>query len=134
MPTAPKTFRPAGQSTMRAPDRRGTRTERGYSNRWLKAAQGFLQRYPLCCGSDPQQDNGSIEAMQAACLQLTHADGCDRLASQVDHLVPVIDGQADPNFWDSGKWRGRSGSCHSVKTVKHDRHNRGMGAPPRGGS
>ncbi|WP_375592350.1 HNH endonuclease [Chitiniphilus eburneus] len=87
---------------------RGTRTERGYSNRWLRAAKLFLAEYPLCAECERQ---GRVCA-----------------ATLVDHIIPHR-GDRDL-FWDQANWQPLCASCHGVKTAGEDG---GFGNRIRGG-
>ena len=77
---------------------RGTRTERGYSNVWLKSAKLFLTQHPLC----------------AECLR----QGKTTPATEVDHIVPHKGNQK--LFWDSQNWQALCHECHSRKTATED--------------
>ena len=74
--------------------------ERGYTQSWREASLAYLRQNPLCVGWN---DAGE------------HVDGCDGLATQTDHRIPVR-GQSDPLFWAVSNWRGRSRACHARKT------------------
>ena len=93
---------------LRKPSRglRGTSQERGYDNRWRVASLAFLRMNPLCCGWN---DVGE------------HAAGCNGLATETDHRLPVQAGQSDPLFWDVSNWRPRSKQCHAKKTQFENR-------------
>lgn len=45
MPTRPKRHKPIGGT---AEERRGTRTERGYDNTWLRFREWYIKAHPLC--------------------------------------------------------------------------------------
>lgn len=79
--------------------RRGTRTERGYSNRWARAAQDWLRRFPFC----------------AHCMLRGKVVG----ASQVDHVQPHKGDQG--LFWNEGNWQSLCIRCHSRKTRAEQR-------------
>lgn len=79
--------------------RRGTRTERGYTNRWGEYRLHFLKANPLC----------------AHCLNL----GIYTPATIVDHIIP-IDGESDVLFWPASNHQGLCLSCHSRKTTTTD--------------
>ncbi|HIG8798071.1 TPA: HNH endonuclease [Raoultella terrigena] len=81
--------------------RRGTRTERGYSNRWGDYRLQFLKANPLC----------------AHCLLV----GEYKAATMVDHIIP-IDGDSDVLFWPASNHQGLCHSCHSRKTTTTDPH------------
>lgn len=84
---------------LRARDaKRGTRTERGYSNVWLKSAKVFLAQHSLC----------------AECLK----QGRTTPATEVDHIVPHKGDQK--LFWDVNNWQSLCHECHSRKTATED--------------
>jgi 5-methylcytosine-specific restriction enzyme A len=77
---------------------RGTRTERGYSNRWLRAAALFLVKHPMC--------------------QCRECNGMRLVATVVDHIIPH---RGDSELlWDEDNWQAMAASCHSRKTVLED--------------
>ncbi|RAW69306.1 MULTISPECIES: HNH endonuclease [Morganellaceae] len=78
---------------------RGTRTERGYSNRWGHYRLQYLKTYPLC----------------VHCLQ----QGSYTPASIVDHIIP-IQGEADVLFWLASNHQALCHACHNRKTVQTD--------------
>ena len=78
---------------------RGTRTERGYSNRWLAYRAHYLKRHPLC----------------AHCMQEGHYVP----ALVVDHIVP-INGDRDVLFWYPENHQPLCMGCHSRKTFGSD--------------
>lgn len=66
-------------TTRRYDQQRGTRTERGYDNRWIKARAAYLAKHPLCVYC---QRSGRVTA-----------------AAIVDHVIPH---RGDMQlFWDS---------------------------------
>ncbi len=78
--------------------KRGTRTERGYSNVWLKSAKTFLVQHPLC----------------EECLR----QGKTTPATEVDHIVPH---KGDSKlFWNVENWQALCHECHSRKTATED--------------
>lgn len=78
--------------------RRGTRTERGYSNAWLRASKAFLISHPLCAECERQ--------------------GKTTPATEVDHIIPHKgNGKL---FWDSNNWQPLCHECHSRKTATED--------------
>ena len=98
MPVRPPSFRPKhlpeGQ-TSRLYDRdRGTRTDRGYDNRWLRARSVFLKQHPLCA--------------------ICETEGRITPATLVDHRVPHRGNMVF--FWDQTNWQSLCPSCHSRKT------------------
>ncbi|BCZ43668.1 MAG: HNH endonuclease signature motif containing protein [Serratia marcescens] len=78
---------------------RGTRTERGYSNRWGKYRLMYLKAHPLC-----------VECAKR---------GIHTPATIVDHIIP-IDGERDVLFWPASNHQGLCHSCHSRKTTTQD--------------
>ncbi|PHM64473.1 HNH endonuclease [Xenorhabdus stockiae] len=78
---------------------RGTRTERGYSNRWGRYRLQYLKANPLC----------------VHCLQ----QGCYTPATIVDHIIP-IQGDADMLFWPASNHQALCHVCHNRKTVQTD--------------
>ena len=88
---------------------RGTRTERGYDNRWLKARATYLRSHPLCV--------------------VCKAAGRLTPAVIVDHIVPHRGDQQ--LFWDTeNNWQSLCRPCHSRKTASEDG---GFGNPIRRG-
>lgn len=77
---------------------RGTRTERGYSNKWLSARAAFLTEHPLCVECQRQ--------------------GIFTPATDVDHIIPHKGDQK--LFWDRKNWQALCHSCHSRKTARED--------------
>jgi 5-methylcytosine-specific restriction protein A len=103
MPTRPAIFRSRGaRSAKRDYDKhRGTRTERGYSNRWARAAKIFLKAHPLC----------ECEECRAGKRRI-------RVATVVDHRIPH---KGDPTlFWDQSNWQAMAKRCHDRKTARQD--------------
>ena len=78
---------------------RGTRTERGYSNRWLKVSKLYRQEHPLCV--------------------MCEKKGILKLAECVDHII-AVSGPDDPLFYEPSNWQSLCHSCHSEKTAKED--------------
>jgi len=77
---------------------RGTRTQRGYSNAWLRASAGFLRTHPLC--------------------RLCEQDGRVTAAKVTDHIVPH---KMDMSlFWDTSNWQPLCKACHDAKTARED--------------
>jgi len=77
---------------------RGTRTERGYDNRWLKAAAVFKKENPLCV--------------------ICEKEGVYTPVYCVDHIVPH---KGDMElFWDKSNWQSCCKTCHDRKTAKED--------------
>lgn len=82
-------------------DKRGSRHERGYDSKWVKARAGFLEKHPWCVD----------------CLKL----GCSVPATEVDHDPPH--GGDKRKFWDRSTWFPRCKSHHSSKT-RREMHER----------
>ena len=92
--------------------KRGTRTARGYDNRWLRASKAYLRDHPLC--QCPDCDEGRIRV---------------RLSEVVDHRIPHRGDQA--LFWDEHNWQAMAKTCHDRKTAREDG---AFGNAGRGGS
>ncbi|WP_340616993.1 HNH endonuclease [Xenorhabdus entomophaga] len=78
---------------------RGTRTERGYSNRWGRYRLMYLKANPLC----------------VHCL----TQNSYTPATIVDHIIP-IDGDSDVLFWPDFNHQALCHGCHNRKTVQTD--------------
>ncbi|MBN7843655.1 HNH endonuclease [Providencia rettgeri] len=78
---------------------RGTRTERGYSNRWGRYRLQYLKANPLC----------------VHCLE----QGTYTPAVIVDHIIP-IEGDSDVLFWPEYNHQPLCQSCHNRKTQQQD--------------
>ncbi|MBI6549163.1 HNH endonuclease signature motif containing protein [Xenorhabdus lircayensis] len=78
---------------------RGTRTQRGYSNRWGRYRLLYLKANPLCVHCLPQ--------------------GIYTPAIIVDHIIP-IQGDADVLFWPASNHQALCQTCHNRKTVQTD--------------
>ncbi|PHM28796.1 HNH endonuclease signature motif containing protein [Xenorhabdus innexi] len=78
---------------------RGTRTQRGYSNRWGRYRLHYLKANPLCVHCLPQ--------------------GIYTSAIIVDHIIP-IQGDADVLFWPASNHQALCQTCHNRKTVQTD--------------
>ncbi|MCX8959436.1 HNH endonuclease [Erwinia psidii] len=79
--------------------RRGTRTQRGYSNRWGEYRRLFLKANPLC----------------VHCLKA----GDYTPATIVDHIIP-INGEGDVLFWPASNHQALCQTHHNRKTVQVD--------------
>src|SRR5208282_6483888 len=95
MPQTIPMHRPSGDPlpVNRAPETRGTSTERGYTWRWRKHRRWILSDRPMC-----------------EC-----AEHCYQPASDVDHVLPVT-GPDDPLFWEEWAVSALAHGCHSRKT------------------
>jgi 5-methylcytosine-specific restriction enzyme A len=97
MPLMPQVHRVRGQlapekRTYRDENRRrGTRTEQGYSNRWLRARAVYLAEHPLCV--------------------MCTAAGRTVPANVVDHRIPHRGD--DDLFWDESNWQPLCAPCHN---------------------
>jgi 5-methylcytosine-specific restriction enzyme A len=80
--------------------RRGTSSERGYNSTWKKARDTYLKKHPFC--------------------EVCKKEGRLTWGTAVDHIVPVINGQQDPNLWNINNWESICQSCHSRKTAKEN--------------
>lgn len=80
-------------------EQRGTRTTRGYSNRWGKYRLIYLKAHPLCVHCEQR--------------------GVYTAAKIVDHIIP-INGESDVLFWSESNHQGLCQSCHSRKTTTQD--------------
>ncbi|MFN3071916.1 HNH endonuclease signature motif containing protein [Serratia sp. J2] len=78
---------------------RGTRTERGYSNRWGQYRLAYLKAHPLCV--------------------MCEKEGRYAPAKIVDHIIP-IEGESDVLFWPASNHQGLCVSHHSRKTTTQD--------------
>ncbi|MDX7988966.1 HNH endonuclease [Xenorhabdus sp. 12] len=88
------------RETRRQQDKqRGTRTQRGYSNRWGRYRLYYLKANPLCAHCLPQ--------------------GIYTPAIIVDHIIP-IQGDTDVLFWPASNHQALCQTCHNRKTVQTD--------------
>jgi 5-methylcytosine-specific restriction protein A len=94
---------------------RGSRHERGYDSKWVKARAGYLAHHPLCAECER---NGMVAA-----------------ATVVDHIVPH---KLDMTlFWDVTNWQPLCKACHDAKTAREDGgfgNRRARSSPGGGGS
>ena len=99
MPMMPKTHRPGGAAAVVTNaeryrydvSRRGTRTQQGYTNEWLRASADFRARHPLC----------------AMCLER----GKVTPSQCTDHVIPH---RGDPVlFWSESNWQALCNPCHN---------------------
>lgn len=87
-----------------------TRTQRGYSNRWLKARKVFLGDHPLC--------------------EMCKEEGRVRGATIVDHKKPH---KGDPVlFWDQDNWQALCKPHHDGAKQSEDRTGYKKGADKDG--
>ena len=101
---------PSSAGTPARPDRRGTRTERGYSNRWARARETYLTEHPLC----------------VRCHRL----GRVTAATVVDHVRPHR--QDWTLFWDSDNWQALCAPCHSSAKQAEERGGQRIGCDENG--
>lgn len=77
---------------------RGSAAKRGYGKRWQEYRERYLRR----------EDH-----VFCAC-------GCGRLATDVDHIIPVA-GPEDPLFWKPSNHQPLAHECHARKTAEDKR-------------
>lgn len=101
-PMAPKTLR--YRRTKRAPERRGTSTERGYDQEWRDFREWWLPQHlgkgNVYCAWCGKPLDGSSKSMH------------------VDHKVPHRGNRALK--YDEGNLQVMHAACHSAKTVRKD--------------
>jgi len=103
MPRAAPVFRAPGSRTeaerkAESERYRGTRTERGYTNAWLRYSQRRLAEHPLC---ERCKTNGRYTA-----------------ATVTDHKLPH---RGIPDlFWDPTNHQSLCKPCHDTKTARED--------------
>lgn len=86
-----------GREKKQAEERRGTRHERGYTNKWAIYAKAYLARHPDCA---------------------IHGPNCTGDATEVDHITPH---RGDMRlFWDTKNHQPTCKRCHSMKTATED--------------
>lgn len=78
--------------------KRGSAHQRGYTSRWQKARETYLQRNPLCKSHE--------------------AKGVIVEATIVDHIIPHKGDQK--LFWDTSNWQSLCKTCHDKKTASED--------------
>jgi 5-methylcytosine-specific restriction enzyme A len=100
MPWAAKTFRQHGSPDESPSQRRSPASKAAAalinSWAWRKASKAFLALNPMC-----------VEC---------HKKGRDRLAYQVDHVIPHR-GNTDI-FWDESNWQPLCASCGGAKSAR----------------
>lgn len=79
---------------------RPSAARRGYDGRWRKYRLAFLHEHPVC----------------RAC----EAQGEYRLATDVDHIIPV-NGKDDPLFWDTENHQPLCSKHHKAKSINEMR-------------
>lgn len=83
---------PRGYCAAHSPERgRPSSTARGYGRRWEKLRRMILDETPMC-----------------------QAEGCNRIATQVDHILPLREGGTD----ERTNLQSLCHKCHSRKTAK----------------
>lgn len=98
MPSIPRTIGASTKLPRPCQELRESSARRGYSYRWQKYAKGYLAAHPIC-----------LHCEQA---------GRSTLASLVDHIIPVLSGESDPNFWPASNHQPLCRRCHARKTAK----------------
>lgn len=78
-------MRTRNEQRIEADSRRGTRTERGYDNRWLRASESFAREHPFC----------------EFCLR-DNPDSVS-LGEVTDHVIPHRGDMV--LFWDMTNWQ-----------------------------
>lgn len=73
-----------GERQAKVERERGTRTARGYDNRWLAISRSFLSRFPIC----GMRADGQIHVEHSQCAK----SGRHRLAQCTDHIVSMRNG------------------------------------------
>jgi 5-methylcytosine-specific restriction protein A len=102
MPIRPPTFGARPDVQRQAYDRdRGSASARGYGRRWQKVRLAFLRAHPLC-----------------QCEQ-----GCQRVATEVDHIKPH--GGDQTLMWDWANFQALTKECHARKTRNEQPRGRG---------
>jgi len=86
---------------------RGTRTQRGYTNRWLRYSAHYLKQHPLCMCDDCKQRMVPLPS------------------EHVDHIIPVS-GPNDPLFWEPSNHQALNHACHNRKTARERVSNKGI--------
>lgn len=102
MPTHPPIHRARPSTPNRRKlyqQRRGTRTQQGYSNRWLRYSKARLRANPFC----------------VRCVR----EGHPSFASVTDHIKPHA-GEQDPLFWDQTNHQSLCQHHHNRKTATED--------------
>lgn len=78
---------------------RGTRTQRGYDNRWLRAREQYLRDNPFC----------------AHC----RSENVRTLAEELDHVIAHRGDMVI--FWNRANWQGLCKYHHRIKTAKESK-------------
>lgn len=86
---------------------RGTAAQRGYDYSWQKYRERYLWHNPLCVRCETELNKAN-------------------LATVVDHIAPVINGQSDPLFWEESNHQALCRGCHSWKTRVIDKRGYGV--------
>jgi len=110
---------PVGRRCPTCDTKRGTRTARGYSNRWLKFRAQWLAALDI---EDHEQRMRTIlQRMQCADPFGIHGQVIVR-AAIVDHIVPH--GGNPKLMWDAANLQSLCWSCHSRKTRREQTRKR----------
>lgn len=94
MPQKPPSYKPAHHRTDRerradVDKHRGTRTQRGYDNRWARRSKLYLMCNPVCVK-------------------------CGHPSQETDHIIPLSRGGVD----DESNYQALCKACHSAKTAR----------------
>lgn len=92
----PMHYKPHAERNKEYDARRGSRHERNYNSRWVKAREAWLRKYPLC---KECERHGYITA-----------------ATVVDHIMPHRGDKV--LFWDKTNWQSLCKTHHDEKTAK----------------
>ena len=94
----PAWYKDRKEVTKQYDKQRGTRTERGYNNRWLRAREAWLNVHPLCecCKAEGRVTSGVV----------------------VDHIIPHKGDMI--LFWDRTNWQTLCIPCHNTKTAREN--------------
>lgn len=92
----------------RRDQRRGSRQERGYSERWLRASERFRAQHPIC----GERQDGELYPEHSRCVR----ENIVTQATEVDHIVAHRGNKA--LFWNRANWQSLCHPCHSTKTAR----------------
>jgi 5-methylcytosine-specific restriction enzyme A len=93
--------------------RRGSRHERGYDNRWLRLSARFKAAHPFC----GMRADHRLHADHSLCVQqgIRYAGGSEN-PLMTDHILPKMQGGTD----DEANLQVLCARCHSTKTTTVD--------------
>lgn len=98
-------------------ERRGSATERGYDNRWVKARAHYLRKHPLC-------ENCRINGRPVAANVVDHIEP-HKLKDAMDSGDPERIARARALFWDSeNNWTSLCTTCHNTVAQSCERSGR----------